>query len=81
MRAGARGSGCGGDEDLEEAALSPTPVKLLHLALAQAEDKQTLAARRSLEQAKKRGLDPLLLIPADRARLERVEAAIGTKGA
>ncbi|MFO0423392.1 MAG: tetratricopeptide repeat protein [Planctomycetia bacterium] len=68
-------------EDLEEAALSPTPVKLLHLALAQAEDKQTLAARRSLEQAKKRGLDPLLLIPADRARLERVEAAIGTKGA
>jgi cellulose synthase operon protein C len=67
--------------DLEEAALSPSPVKLLHLALAQAEDKQTLAARRSLELAKKRGLDPLLLIPADRARLERVEAAIGTKGA
>lgn len=67
--------------DLEEAALSPSPVKLLHLALAQAEDKQTLAARRSLEQAKKRGLDPLLLIPADRARLERIEAAIGTKGA
>jgi len=68
-------------EDLQEAALSASPVKLLHLALAQAEDKQTLAARRSLEQAKKRGLDPLLLIPADRARLERVEAAIGPKGA
>lgn len=67
--------------DLQEATLSPSPVKLLHLALAQAEDKQTLAARRSLELAKKRGLDPLLLIPADRARLERVEAAIGPKGA
>ncbi len=70
-----------GIADLEEASLSPSPVKLLHLALAQAEDKQTLAARRSLEQAKKRGLDPLLLSPADRARLERVEAAIGGKGA
>lgn len=67
--------------DLEEATLSPSPVKFLHLALAQAEDKQTLAARRSLEQARKRGLDPLLLIPADRARLERVEAALGGKGA
>jgi tetratricopeptide (TPR) repeat protein len=67
--------------DLEEATLSPSPLKLLHLALAQAEDKQTLAARRSLEQARKRGLDRALLTPADRARLERVEAAVGGKGA
>lgn len=77
----AAGDPRGAIADLEEASLSPSPVKLLHLALAQAENKQALAARRSLEQAKKRGLDPLLLIPADRARLERVEAAIGPKGA
>lgn len=68
-------------EDLEEAALEPSSVKLLHLALAQVEDKQGNAARRSLERAKKLGLDPLLLNPSDRARLERVEAALGSPGA
>ena len=56
-------------------------MKLLHLALAQVEDKQGNAARRSLERAKKLGLDPLLLNPSDRARLERVEAALGSPGA
>ena len=65
--------------DLEEATLSPSPVKFLHLSLAQAEDKQPLAARRSLERAKKLGLDRALLTPADRGRLERVEAALGDK--
>ncbi|MEI7781420.1 MAG: hypothetical protein WCJ18_05775, partial [Planctomycetota bacterium] len=67
--------------DLEEAALEPSSVKLLHLALAQAEDKQGNAARKSLERAKKMGLDPLQLAPSDRLRLERVEAALGPAGA
>lgn len=66
--------------DLEEASLEPSSAKLLHLALAQAEDKQGNAARRSLERAKKLGLDPLQLTPSDRARLERVEAALGPSG-
>jgi len=64
--------------DLEEAVLEPSPVKFLHLALAQIEDKQGNAARRSLEQAKKLGLAPNQLLPADRKRYDRVEAALGT---
>ena len=64
--------------DLQEAVLAPSPVKFLHLALAQVEDKQGNAARRSLDQAKKLGLEPSRLSPADRQRYDRVEAALGT---
>lgn len=67
--------------DLEEAALSPSPLKLLHLAVAQAEDRQPLAARRSLERAKKLGLDPAQLPAADRERLAKLEATLAGTGA
>jgi cellulose synthase operon protein C len=59
--------------DLEESILVPTPVKYLHLACAQLAAKQTDAARKSLLQAKKMGLQPDRLAPADKERLQRVE--------
>ena len=59
--------------DLEESILEPTALKYLHLACAQMAAKQTEAARKSLLQAKKLGLQPAHLTPADKERLQRVE--------
>lgn len=64
--------------DLEEAVLAPTAAKYLHLAEAQLASKQMVAARRSLEQARSLGLDADKLSRADRARLEKVEAALSS---
>lgn len=66
-------------EDLREAALIPTPVKLLHLAVAQEGAAQIEGARRSLARARKLGLIADQLSKADRARLERLDAALGTE--
>lgn len=62
--------------DLEEAALDPSPAKLLHLATAQVANKQLAPARQSLERAKKLGLVPEQLSAADKARYDLVEAAL-----
>jgi len=64
-------------EDLQEAVLSPTPLKFLHLATAQMEANQTDAAKSSLLQAKKLGLDSTQLSTADTVRLDRLEKALG----
>lgn len=63
--------------DLEEAALEPSPLKLLHLAGAQVANEQVAAARKSLDRAKKMGLVPKQLSAADKARYNVVEAALG----
>jgi tetratricopeptide (TPR) repeat protein len=65
-------------ENLEQAILVPSPTRYLHLAAAQLADKQTAAARRSLDQAKKLGLDPQTLLPADRRLLDSLEAALAS---
>jgi tetratricopeptide (TPR) repeat protein len=62
--------------DLEEAALDPSPAKLLHLATAQVANKQLAPARQSLERAKKLGLVPEQLSAADKARYDLVAAAL-----
>jgi tetratricopeptide (TPR) repeat protein len=61
---------------LEEAALDPTPLKLLHLAAAQVATKDLTAARQTLERARKLGLLPDQLSAADKARYDAVEAAL-----
>jgi tetratricopeptide (TPR) repeat protein len=64
--------------DLREASLVPTPVKLLHLAAAQAAGNQLDAAKRTLEEARRIGLSPQELQSSDKRRLEQLDAAIGT---
>ncbi|NBW96886.1 MAG: hypothetical protein EBR28_09190 [Planctomycetia bacterium] len=62
--------------DLEEAALEPTPLKLLHLASAQVANQKAAAARESLARATKLGLVPEQLTAADRSRYDAIEAAL-----
>jgi Tfp pilus assembly protein PilF len=62
--------------DLEEAALDPSPAKLLHLATAQVANQQLAQARQSLDRAKKLGLVPEQLSAADKGRYDLVEAAL-----
>jgi len=62
--------------DLQEAALQPTPTKLLHLAFAQLQAGDAAAATRSLEQARKKHLRPARLSTADRERLDALETAL-----
>ena len=61
---------------LEEAALDPTPLKLLHLAAAQVATKDLTAARQTIERARKLGLVPDQLSAADKARYDAIEAAL-----
>jgi tetratricopeptide (TPR) repeat protein len=72
----AAGDPKGAVASLEEAALDPTPLKLLHLAAAQVATKDLTAARRSLERARKLGLVPDQLSAADKARYDAIEAAL-----
>ena len=54
----------------------PTPIRYLHLAVAQIAARSELAAKASLEKAKSLGLDSILLSTQDRVLLERVEQAV-----
>ena len=67
--------------DLQEATLQPTPTKLLHLAYAQLQAGDTLAATRALEAARKKQLRPARLSAADRDRLAALEAALADPAA
>ena len=62
---------------LREALLDPSPEKHLHLACALAARQRFEAARQSLAEARKAGLDVRRLDADDRERLEAVEATIG----
>jgi tetratricopeptide (TPR) repeat protein len=64
-------------QDLEEAALQPSDTKLLHLASAQAAIGDREAAKKSLQAARRKGLAATKLAPADRQRLDQLEAALG----
>lgn len=64
-------------EDFQEAVCEPSPVKFLHLAFAQLENGNKDAARKSLEKARRRGLEPAILSQEDKNRLGKLEAAFG----
>lgn len=64
-------------QDLEEAALQPSDTKFLHLASAQAAVGDREGAKKSLQAARSKGLKATRLSPADRQRLEQLEAALG----
>jgi tetratricopeptide (TPR) repeat protein len=68
-------------EDLREAALDPTAVKLLHLACAEFAAGDADAARRTLESARKKKLLPSRLSSSDRQRLEQLTEALKTAAA
>lgn len=65
--------------DLQEAVLAPSAPKFLHLAMAQAENRQPEAAKRSLDRARGMGLDPAQLPAADKARLDKLERDLAEK--
>lgn len=73
----ATGSTSDAVRDLTEAALAPTPERLLHLADAQNLAQRYGEARATLPRAAKLGLDPAVLRPTDRQRLERLERTFG----
>ncbi len=61
-------------EDMNDAVLSPSPLKLLHLAAIQTEISDLPGARASLARAKALGLGQERLGPDDASRLEKVES-------
>ena len=63
-------------EDLNEAIIVPTPIRYLHLAVAQVAARSEGAAKVSLEKAKALGLESLHLSTQDRTLLDRVEQAV-----
>jgi Tfp pilus assembly protein PilF len=63
-------------EDLNEAVIVPTPIRYLHLAVAQIAAHSEVGAKASLEKAKSLGLDSAPLNTQDRTLLERVEQAV-----
>jgi len=63
-------------EDLNEAVIVPTPIRYLHLAVAQIAARSELAAKASLEKAKALGLNTATMTAQDRALLERAEQAV-----
>jgi len=65
-------------EDMNDAVLSPSALKLLHLATIHAELSDLDAARAALAQAKALGLGQERLTPDDDARRERVESFIAS---
>ena len=65
-------------EDMNDAVLSPSPLKLLHLATIQAELTDLKAASDSLAQAKALGLGRERLTPDDATRQERVESFLAS---
>ena len=65
-------------EDMNDAVLSPSPLKLLHMAAIQAEISDLPGARASFARAKALGLGQERLSPDDAARLERVESFLAS---
>lgn len=65
-------------EDMNDAVLSPSPLKLLHLAMIQAEISDLPGARASFARAKALGLGRERLSPDDATRLERVESFLAS---
>ena len=65
-------------EDMNDAVLSPSPLKLLHLATIQAEISDLPGARASFARAKALGLGRERLSPDDATRLERVESFLAS---
>jgi Tfp pilus assembly protein PilF len=63
-------------EDLREAVLEPTATKLLHLACAELAAGDADAARRTLEQSRKKRLTAARLPASDQERLEKLTAAL-----
>lgn len=64
-------------DDLREAVLAPSAMKYLHLAEAELAAGDKPAAQRALESARDQGLAKQRLMPADAARLEKLEAEFG----
>ena len=64
--------------DLEQAALLPSDVKLLHVAYARLRTGDVLEARKALAAARKKGLDSDRLSTTDRQWLEELEEQLGT---
>ncbi len=62
--------------DLQEAVLTPSATKYLHLASALASQQQLKEARAAFAEAKKIGFSPEQLSGADRQRLEALETAL-----
>jgi Tfp pilus assembly protein PilF len=73
----AGGDPAGAVEDLREAALDPSAVKHLHLAVAELAGGDSAAARRALESARREGLGKLRLMPEDSERLRSLEQEFG----
>jgi hypothetical protein len=65
-------------EDMNDAILSPSPLKLLHMAAIQAEISDLPGARASFARAKALGLGQERLSPDDATRLERVESCLAS---
>jgi len=65
-------------EDMNDAVLTPSPLKLLHLATIQAKMSDLNAARTSFTRSKALGLGRERLTPDDSQRLEQVESFLAT---
>lgn len=63
-------------EDIQAAALEPTPLRSLHLAVIEAANDRLPEARAALDEAKAKGLGDQWLSAADQARLEEIEATL-----
>jgi len=73
----AEGDSRGAAEDLREAVLQPSAMKLLHLAAAELAAGDEAAARAALERSRSSGLDNFRLPASDRRRLLELENAVG----
>ena len=73
----AEGDSRGAAEDLREAVLQPSAMKLLHLAAAELAAGDEAAARAALERSRSSGLDNFRLPTSDRRRLLELENAVG----
>jgi len=67
-------------EDMDDALLSPSAVKYIHLAAIRMAVNDLEGAKSALEQSQKLGLGDLNLQPDEARRVEQVEAAIAAGG-
>ena len=66
-------------EDMDDALLSPTPIKYIHLAAIRVAANDIDGASAALEQSREAGLADLQLTAEEAARVEKVEAAIAAR--